>query len=175
MRTLFTVFFGLAVGCQAGPIFTVTFSPSIVSGTPGSALGFFGTLLNNTANTEFINSDSFTLAGIPAASVDVSPFLNNAPLSLGPNASTGSFLFLTVTIPNNQAAADYPGTFNVLGGQDGGAGTAQNNLGTGTFTTRVNAAATPEPASGLLIGAGLLALWLWGQRRLRTGGSTTSV
>ena len=157
MRKLLTVFFGLAVGCQATTVFTVTFSPATVSGAPGDMLSFFGTLTNNTANTEYINSDSFTLAGgIP---VDDSPFLANAPLSLGPSASTASFLFLTVTIPNGQTPADYAGTFDVIGGQDGGNGTAQDDLGEGLFTVTVTSS-VPEPASVLLSITGLLALAL---------------
>jgi hypothetical protein len=160
MRALLTVFFGLVMGCQASSVFTVTFSPSIDSGAPGSTFSFQGTILNNTANTEFINSDSFALAGIPPSGIDDSPFLNNAPLSLGPNASTGSFIFLKVTIPNNQASADYAGTFDIIGGQDGGNGTANDFLGEGTFTARVTPPSTPEPATILLAVAGLLALIL---------------
>ncbi len=162
MRALLTLFFSVAVVSQATPTFTVTFSPSIVSGAPGTMLSFFGTLLNNTGSTQFINNDSFTLAGgIP---VDDSPFFAG-PVSLGPGASSGSFLFLNVTIPSNEAAADYAGTFDVIGGTDDN---AQNNLGEGTFTVRVNAAVTvPEPSPIAFVFVGLGALLLLHRMRSR--------
>ncbi|HEY4363782.1 MAG TPA: PEP-CTERM sorting domain-containing protein [Bryobacteraceae bacterium] len=158
MRALLTLLFSVAV-CQATPTFTVTFSPSTVSGPPGSVLGFTGTLLNNTASTVFINNDSFTLAGgIP---LDDSPFFGNAPFSLGPNASSGPFLFFNVTIPALQAPNDYAGTFDVIGGADGN---AQDNLGEGVFTVTVSS--VPEPAPGLLVAAGLGAFLLLRRRLL---------
>jgi hypothetical protein len=162
MRKLLTIFFGLAIGCQASSVFSVTFTPATLSGLPGDVLSFSGTLTNNDlVNTQFINSDSFALAGF---TVDTTPFLIFAPISLGPGATTALFQFLTVTIPNNQTPGTYTGTFTAIGGLDGGLGTAQDSLGTGSFTVDVSSAPEPSTLALLLGGAVLIA----GKRR-RTG------
>jgi len=164
MRALFMILFSMATLCRATAI-TVTFTPDTLNGNPGNTLMLFGSLLNNTNSTAFINSDSFTFA-IPGA-VDDSLFLNNAPISLGPNASSGTFEFLTVTIPNGQGAGAYDGAFTVLGGADG---TAQNNLGSTAFHVTV-AVATPEPSSLPVLGIGAVVFFLCRSRANRPRGS----
>lgn len=67
------------------------------------------------------------------------------------------FEFLAVMIPSHQAAATYDGTFTVLGGANR---SAQDNLGAGAFHLQVTSATTPEPGTLLLMGIGLLGLWL---------------
>jgi hypothetical protein len=54
---------------------TVTINPATLSGPPGSVLDFFGTLTNNDAFSNDINSDSFTITGIPWSSIDDYRFL----------------------------------------------------------------------------------------------------
>ncbi len=152
MRALLISFLGLTALCSATPLFTVTFTPNTISGNPGDVIPFSGTLLNNTSSTLFINSDSFTFA--IAGALDDSPFLINAPISLAGNASSGSFVFLDVTIPQGQAGGAYDGVFTVLGGPDGG---ALNNLGSAAFHVTVDVV-TPEPASIVLLGLGLATL-----------------
>jgi PEP-CTERM motif len=153
MRTILLTIIGLATICRADTMFTVTFTPDTLSGNPGDVLQFLGTLLNNTSDTVFINSDSFTLAIIGA--VDDSPFLNNAPISLGPSGSSGpAFEFFDVTIPLGQPGGDYDGVFTVVGGADGGAGTAADNLGSADFHVDVNNT-VPEPSSLSLLVLGL--------------------
>jgi hypothetical protein len=154
MRSLLAILFGVATQCHATTAFTVTFAPDTLSGNPGDFLQFFGSLTNNTASTVFINNDSFTFAIVGAA--DDSPFLTNAPLSLGPSATSGSFEFIDVTIPLAQAPGTYGGTLTVIGGADGN---AQDNLGTGAFHVVVNAGAVPEPGSIFLVGISIAMLW----------------
>ncbi|HEY3840671.1 MAG TPA: PEP-CTERM sorting domain-containing protein [Bryobacteraceae bacterium] len=152
MRILLFILLAFAATCQANDI-TVTFNPATLSGTPGSVLDFFGTLTNDDLFSLDIDSDSFTLAGFPTG-VDDSPFLNNAPSSLGAGATTLPFEFFTVTIPLNQAPGTYNGSFTVIGGPSSNGG-GQDNLGAGTFAVTVSG--VPEPGTWLmLLAAGLL-------------------
>jgi hypothetical protein len=150
MRALLLL--AMAAGCQAGPVLTVAFSPATEPGSPGNTVPFSGSLINNTGSTVFINSDTVTLTGFPPSALDDSPFLTNAPISLGPDAATGVFTFLNVTIPNNQSPATYDGVFTVLGGADG---TAQDNLGSAAYHVQVQVSTVPEPASWIFASAGL--------------------
>jgi hypothetical protein len=154
MRILLFIVLAFATVCHASEI-TVTINPATLSGSPGAILDFFGTLTNNDAFSNDIDSDSFTLAGFPGGSLDDSPFLANAPASVGPGVTTASFEFFTVTIPLNQGSGTYNGTFTVVGGPTSNGG-GQNNLGTGTFSVTVTG--TPEPGTWLLLSAGAILL-----------------
>jgi hypothetical protein len=151
MRSLLLCLLMAAPVCH-GAVLNVAFVPDTLSGNPGDVLQFFGTLTNTTNAEVFINDDSFTFA-IPGA-VDASPFLNNAPLSLGPLGSAGPFEFLDVTIPLGQAPGIYDGVFTVLGGSTD---TARDNIGEAAFHVVVNGSA-PEPGSMLLFAAGAACL-----------------
>jgi hypothetical protein len=160
MRLFLTILLGAATLCPASTIFTVSFTPDTLTGDPGGpTIEFSGALLNNTGNTVFINGDSFTF-GIGGA-VDDSPFLFNAPISLGPSGSSGTFTFLDVTIPLGQAAGTYDGVLTVLGGADG---SAQDSLGSAAFHVVVNST-VPEPSSFLLAAAGIASLLAWRRSR----------
>ena len=155
MRNLLLTFLGLAIACHATAVMTVTFSPMIVTGAPGQTVGVFGTLTNNAGTTQFINSDTFNLTGISGGNDSL--FLIDAPISLGPGATSASFEFMNEAIPMAQALGLYNGAFTVIGGADGN---AQDNLGTGSFSINV----VPEPSSALLFGGAFLAVWV--RRRL---------
>ena len=158
MRALIPIFLAAAAACHAS-VLTVAIVPDTLTGNPGNVLPFFGSLTNTTGSTVFINSDSFTFA---IAGADDTPFLINAPISLGPLGSAGPFEFLDVTIPLAQAPGTYDGVFTVLGGADGN---AQDNLGSAAFHVTVNST-VPEPGSLLLMAAGLAGLIRrWRHRR----------
>jgi hypothetical protein len=131
-----------------------------VERSSGDIIQFSGSLTNNTADTVFINSNSFTFA-IPAA-VDDSPFLNNAPFFLVGFGSSALFEFLDVTIPPAQAAGTYDGFFTVQGGLTE---STMDPIGDTAFQVTVNSTA-PEPGSLLLMAAGLASLIA--RRRLTT-------
>ena len=154
MRALLTLFFGFALTSHAGSILVIFSPSSTLDGQPGQTLDFVGTLTDTDPDLsapEYINSDSYNLVGLP---LDDSPFLSNAPIFLIPGQVSNPFLMFRVPIPVAQPLGLYSGTFTVIGGQDGGDGSAQQPIGTGNFTVNV----VPEPSTTLLLGAGLITL-----------------
>jgi hypothetical protein len=118
-------------------------SPTL-AGSPGDVLQFFGTLTNTTSANLYLNADNLNLAGFDPSAIDDSPFFANAPLFLGPGASTGDISLFNITIPNPFATGNYGGTFQVLGGMDSN---AQDVIGSADFTVQVQQhSAIPEPA-----------------------------
>jgi hypothetical protein len=85
--------------------------------------------------------------------LDDSGFFQNFPLSLDPGDSFSGVLF-SVELPPNVAAGLYTGSFEILGGADGG---AVDNLGSVDFQVNVTptASTVPEPESLMLLAAGL--------------------
>jgi hypothetical protein len=141
----------------------VNFSVNPVLGVPGQVVSFTGNLTNITSNEVFINSVSYTFDISGAGVLDDSPFLLNAPLSLGPLGISPTFEFFTVTTPLSQAAGIYSGILTVLGGADD---QSFDVLGDGTFSLQVGVASAgvPEPATVLLLGGGM-GLLVWRHRR----------
>lgn len=146
MRKLLTLFFGLALGCQAGQLFTIDFQSALLSGLPGSTVSFYADITNNDTSTDFINGDSITFP-LP---VDDSPLFNL--VSLDPGQSSGFIHILDVMIPQNQTLGLYSGSLTIIGGADGGDFSAQDTLGAATFEVEV----TPEPSTMFLLGGALL-------------------
>jgi hypothetical protein len=113
---------------------------------PGDTLSFEGTLLNSGASLLFLSGDTFRLGGTGLA-LDDSPFFLNGPLSLDAGTSFTGELF-TVSV---DAAAP---------AQGGAAEGDRNDLASDPFAVTVS---VPEPASGALLPAALLALPLGGR------------
>jgi hypothetical protein len=161
MKTGFSVFLtgallALCGICRADTI-GIALTSGLLSGPPGSALTFNGTLSNLTGSTVFLNSAGINLAGafIPADE-DTSPFFMNAPLSLAGNGATPSIDLFTIAIPSPFAFGAYAGTFTVLGGANAN---SQDTLGSASFTVQVgSAAAAPEPGTWSLFIAASFAL-----------------
>lgn len=127
-----------------------------LSGAPGTALTFTGTLMNTTSSTVFLNAAGINLAGFSPLNEDTGPFFTNAPLFLAGGASTPTIGLFAINIPNPFAAGQYQGTFTVLGGADGN---AQNTLGSSNFTVQVtNGPTVPEPGSEVLFTLGIAGL-----------------
>ena len=145
----------------AGDPVSLVFTPAGQVTTPGGVLNFSAALSNTTASPVFLNGDSLTFNG-PASglTLDDSPFLNNAPLSLGA-ASSSSGLYsgnlFTVSVGPFAQPGTYFGTFEILGGADAN---AQNEVAKADFSVTVLApAAVPEASTtasfGLLMALGL--------------------
>lgn len=135
-------------------------SQTVTQGT--EVVTFDATILNPSAiDTIWLNSDGSSTDSL-LVSVDDSPFLANAPLFLDPGALSGPFALFNVDLPGNLAPGVYTGTFSILGGADGGAGTAFANLSTVDFTVDVKSAVVKSPEPGILsllcIGLALVAM-----------------
>jgi len=148
MRGLLIALIALAGAVHADEVLTVNLDSTTLTGLPGQVLAFTGTLTNNTDSTVYLNNDSASFA-LP---LDGAPFLNNAPFTLDPLATSFDFEMFDVTIPHGQAPGTYNGTFFVQGGADSN---ALAEVGAATFSVNVG---TPEPASYLLCGAAIVLL-----------------
>ncbi len=147
---------GLVCPPANADLLTIALDSPALTGSPSDVLQFFGTLTNTTSANLYLNADNFNLAGFGPSAVDDSPFFTNAPLFLGPDASTGDIGLFNITIPDPFVTGNYGGTFQVLGGADGN---AQDVIGSADFTVQVQQpAAVPEPSLAVLLSGALLLL-----------------
>ncbi len=156
MKTLFCGLMLALLGTVAAKAdtVTITFDQPVQGAVPGETVEFFGTITNNTGSTIFLNSDDFTLAGLSLTVDD--QFFSTVPISLAPSGQVGDSsgdieLFdVTVSNPLLDAMGTYLGTYDLLGGTDGG---AQDVIGSANFAV----ATVPEPASIFLMLSGVTA------------------
>ncbi|MFZ0087404.1 MAG: PEP-CTERM sorting domain-containing protein [Candidatus Acidiferrales bacterium] len=130
-------------------------SQTVVQGT--TVVTFDATILNpSVTDTIFLNSDGSS-ASFPLT-LDDTPFLLNAPLSLDPGASSGPFGLFDIDLPLDVAPGSYSGTFQIIGGVS--ATDFSDVLANVDFTVDVKSAVTgvPEPGTILLLASGLAAL-----------------
>ena len=162
MKTLFWALLIATLGTAAAKAdeVTITFDQPTQTGTPGQTLQFFGTITNDTNQTIYLNSDSLDAD----SGVTTTDDFYNTPISLAPSGdpgdSSGDIELFDVTL--NQFGS-FSGDYTLIGGADGGAGTAQDNLGSASFAVT----ATPEPASILLVLSAGLAMWPISRRMRR--------
>jgi hypothetical protein len=126
--------------------------------TAGSAITFNATLTNlSSTDTVYLNADSSTTSSL-LLSVDDTPFLTNAPLSLDPGMVSGPFALFNVIIDPSTPSGIYDfNSFAILGGLDAN---ASDTLGTANFSVTVGSTSpVPEPTSGTLGLIGFLAIF----------------
>jgi PEP-CTERM motif len=112
--------------------------------------------------TVFLNGDSFDVT-TPLVLNDSG--FQGSPLSQDPGDSFSGELF-SFGLPSDLPVGQYIGSFEILGGADGG---AQDTLGTVNFQVDVAPAvsAVPEPESLMMLAAGLPGVAVLVQRKWR--------
>ena len=159
----------ILAGAAQASIIQVDLTASSQSGNPGDTLAFFATITNlSTTDTIYFNGASATAAS-SSLSIDISPYLIFAPISLAPEQTSSPFEFVDVTIDPAAAPGAYNGSIvSVLGGADGGTSTLFDDLADPSFDVFVNdtTTAAPEPATGWLI-SGAICLMAAGIDRRR--------
>jgi hypothetical protein len=139
-------------GVRAGGI-VISFDDPDQTATAGETLQFFGTITNTSTDTDptdamYLNNDSFDLA-LSGASYTLTDDFANTPVSLTGGESSGDIELFDITLadPVSDPLGLYGGTYGLLGGMDGGSGTAQDNLAQADFSVNV-AAPTALPEEG---------------------------
>ena len=160
---------GICQLAQAGII--AQLDSSSLTGAAGNTLVFNVTLTNtSTTDQVWLNGISST-ASSPFLTIDTNPFDANAPLFLDPLASSGSFELFDVSLDPNTPAGPYIGSsVSILGGVDGGAGTAFDDLADIGFDVQIQSStttATPEPGTLWMLGSAALVIGL--RRRSHRG------
>jgi len=134
-----------------------------LTGAPGDTLLFNVTLTDTSATDQIWLNGIGSTAASPFLTIDTSPFDLNAPLFLDPLANSGSFELFEVSIGPNTPKGSYIGSFvSILGGADGGTGSAFDDLADVSFDVNVQSynTAVPEPRTFWMVGLVMLAVGL---------------
>jgi hypothetical protein len=119
-RALFgTVGLLLILSTGSDAALTLKITPGSQAGVNGDLLTYSATLQNDLTGTVFLNGDSVDLFASDVVADDT-PFLFNAPLSLGPGAMWSGDVF-TLTIGPTTPFQSYIGSFDIFGGPDANA------------------------------------------------------
>jgi len=147
----------ISAAAVRGDSLDVTLTQASQTVAQGTLVVTFGATISNPSSTDtvFLNADS-SITSSTLVSVDDTPFLINAPLSLNPGQSSGPFALFNVDLPGNLAAGTYTGVFSILGGLDG---VTFDTLSNSSFSVTVSST-TPEPGTMLLLAFGLVGLGL---------------
>ena len=147
---------------------TITLDNPNQTGNPGQLIEFFGTVTNNSTDTDpadsiYLNSDYLTLALTDATQND-NFYAAYYPIALAGGESSGDIDLFDYTLanPETDLFGPHAGIYQLLGGIDGGAQTASDSLDEVNFSVDVEPApsGTPEPGTCYLLGGGLALLGL---------------
>ncbi len=154
---------------DAAAILDVTVAP--ITATPGqTGVTVFGTLANQSADVVFLNGDSISLASNVAlpASINDTPFLTGAPLSLDIGASSGLIALFTFDVARAVPFGQYnAGSFTVAGGSGIANQANFDVLGSQNVAVNVVAAGEPPEITFSAIGFAFIGLSAAMRKRLR--------
>ncbi len=148
------------------------------TGAPGVTLIFNVTLTNTSTTDQIWLNGMGSTAASPFLTIDTNPFDVNAPLFLDPLASGGPFELFDVSIDPNTPYGPYIGSFvSILGGADGGAGSAFDDLADIGFDVNVQSptTATPEPGGFWMLSLATVIAWFARRSRCKPDGAPTPV
>jgi hypothetical protein len=162
MKSIFRLFLltALAAVSASAGIIAIVFDDPDQAGLPGDTLSYYAVITHIGGQGDpdiYLNLDSLVLT-MPGGSVNDN-FFANVPIFLAPGDSSGSINLFDVVVTSTPGT--YAGTYNLIGGEDGGANTAADNLAQANFSVT----AVPEPGTVAMLCAGLAVL-AW---RRRTG------
>jgi hypothetical protein len=162
-KLLCTLVLAMTTAAAKADSVTITFDQPNQIGSAGQTLQFFGTIVNNTGSTIFLNGDSPNMSGLSFTILD--QFFTTVPISLDPGKNSGDIELFDIAIssPLLDPGGKYTGSYTLLGGTTDD---AQNVLGTSTFSVSTPVA-TPEPGSIYLLLGGVPVAGAM-LRRLRT-------
>ncbi len=123
---------------------TITLDAPSQAALSAGTFDFTGTIVNTSGGTVNLGGDSFTLNGPLTPNDD--GFNNNAPFTLDPAGTSGDIDLFTITVAPGTSTGLYTGVFDILDGS--------TVVGYVDFDIDI----TPEPATLLLLGTGLLVL-----------------
>ena len=147
----------LATRVQAQSLDVTLVNPDVTVTQGTTVVDFYATITNPNPSGMapiYLNGDSSTTSSL-FLTVDDTPFDDNAPLSLFSGQSNGAtpIELFTLDLSPSTAAGTYSGNvFSILGGADGGAGTAFGDLADAKFAVTVTAGMSapeidPRPAA----------------------------
>ena len=142
-----------------------------LTGAPGDTLIFSVTLTNPSSTDQIWLNGTGSTSVSPFLTIDTNPFNTNAPFFLDPMTGSGLFEFFHVIIDPNAPDGPYIGNVvSILGGADGGTGSAFDDLVDISFDVQVQAPASgvPEPGTFGMLSLVLLAACLMPRNKFQT-------
>ena len=149
MASLVMCLLAMAASAAWGDGGGVDLTLTSVSGAPGSEVTVYGTITNTGSDTVYLNNESYTLGSMNFLNGDITDFLLNAPLFLGPDTNSGLIALFTFDIASGTPGGSYGGNFlDILGGGS----TDQNLLASAEYSVTVKNTVAPEPGTiGLIV------------------------
>lgn len=135
---------------------TIVFDNPVQVASPGDTISFYGVISNTSTDTNindaiYLNSDTADLT-LGAANDSLTDNFANTPPYLAGQQSSGDIDLFDITLSSSTSDVYGPGTYTLIGGADGGNGTASDVLAEATFVI------APEPETWMMMLGGFVLL-----------------